>query len=192
MRARNSKVAFLSFSAAGIVLLVACLFGPLAIASQTDLPERSGPPIEVTEGVPHVQIGVEAVPALHAELLRRVSLLPGLEIRPTVIGMYGTQGFWISEELRLSRPDAIYRGREFAHLHPDGSLHASLPPERADAAVSRGWAVRHPSARYHTRLEGFVMLHTPQTPEELDVTFLLIVDGYNFVTGQDVDHADYR
>jgi hypothetical protein len=173
-------------------LIAACLCVVSGGVSASDLPERTGPPIEVTEGVPHVQINVEPVPELHEELLRRVALLPGLEVRPTVIGMYGTKGFWLLEDLKLSNPQAIYRGREFAHLHVDGSLHASLAPERALEAVSRGWAVRHPSAQYHARIQGFVMLHTPGTAAELDVIFRLIVDGYNFVSGQDIQAADYR
>ena len=175
---------------AGIAILtVGCLS---AQAEDTALPSRTGLPIETTSGVPHVQIGVEALPELNAELLRRVSALPGLDVRPTVIGMFGAEGFWLLEDLALIRPEVIYRGREFAHLHTDGSLHASLPPKRAFEAVAAGWAVRHPSAQYHARLEGFVMLYTPRTMEELDVTFQLIVDGYNFVTGLDVRAQDFQ
>lgn len=166
--------------------IVAAVYLP-AQAVEMALPERAGPPVETTPGVPHVQIGVEAVPELSAELLRRVSALPGLDIRPTVIGMWGAKGFWLLEDLQLARPEVIHTGREFAHLHTDGSLHASLPPDRAYQAVAAGWAVRHPSAQYHDRLEGFVMLYTPRTMEELDVIFGLIVDGYNFVTGHNVD-----
>lgn len=167
------------------VAAIVCSGHLFSQAADGVLPARSGPPIETTPGVPHVQIGVEAVPELQAELLRRVSALPGVDVRHTVIGMWGAKGFWLLEDLALARPGVIYRGREFAHLHTDGSLHASLPPERAFEAVAAGWAVRHPSAQYHARLEGFVMLYTPRTKAELDVTLRLIVDGYNYVTGRD-------
>lgn len=76
----------------------------------------------------------------------------------------------------------IARGREFAHIHPDGSLHVALPPERAREAVSKGWAEPHPLAQYLGN-EGMVMLYTPLDKEELDVVFGLILDSYNFVTG---------
>lgn len=171
-------------------LAVLCLVCMDAQATDSSLPTRSAPVIETTSGVPHVQIDVQAVPELQAELLRRVSALPGLDIRPTVIGMFGAKGFWLLEDVQLARPEVIYHGREYAHLHTDGSLHASLPPKRAFEAVAAGWAIRHPSAQYHDRLEGFVLLYTPRTPEELDITFQLIVDGYNFVTGQDVQLDD--
>ena len=38
---------------------------------------------------------------------------------------------------------------------------------------------------------GFVMLYTPQSMAELEVTFQLIVDGYNCVTGKKVHAKDY-
>lgn len=173
-------------------LAIACFFFVYSPVAHADLSVRSAPQIETSEGVPHVQIGVEAIPALQSELLRRVSTLPEIEIRQTVIGTFGAKGFWLLEGLTLARPEVIFHGREYAHLHTDGSLHASLPPKRAFEAVAAGWAVRHPSAQYHARLEGFVMLYTPRTMEELDVVFSLIVDGYNFVTGSNVRAEDAR
>jgi len=91
----------------------------------------------------------------------------------------------------LARPEVIVGGREFAHIHPDGSLHASLPPQRAHEAVDKGWAVWHLWARERDGWEGFVLLYTPQTMEELGVTFQLIVDGYNYVTGKNLHAKDY-
>lgn len=172
------------------ILLLAGTFG--TAAEIVDLPTREGPPIQTTSGVPHVQIGVEAAPEIRTELLRRVSRLPKLDVRPTVVSLPGTEGFWLQEALSLARPDVIVGGREFAHVHPDGSLHASLPPDRAREAVAAGWAVRHPWADQREGWEGFVMLFTPQTAEHLDVTFQLVVDGYNFVTGADLTPEDYR
>lgn len=163
-----------------------------AARADVDLPDRPGARVETTAGVPHTQIGVQAVPGLNRALLRRVSALPLLDVRPTVIGPWGTQGFWLLEGLALARPEAIFHAREFAHLHEDGSLHASLPPDRARAAVDAGWATPHPSSQFHGRLAGFVMLHTPRTMDEIDIVFGLIVDGYNFVTGLDLRAQDVR
>ncbi|MDD9922576.1 MAG: DUF5519 family protein, partial [Boseongicola sp.] len=74
--------------------------------------------------------------------------------------------------------------REFAHIHPDGSLHASLSPELAKRAVETGWAVAHPWADQRPGWEGFVMIFTPTSESELDVVFGLVKDSYEFVTGQ--------
>ncbi|MBT6273730.1 MAG: hypothetical protein HOI95_06320, partial [Chromatiales bacterium] len=82
-------------------------------------------------------VGVEPVPEVAAELLRRVAALPKLDIRPTIVSLPGAKGLWLLEDMPLVRPEVIVGGREFAHIHPDGSLHASLPPQRAAAACRR-------------------------------------------------------
>lgn len=75
-------------------------------------------------------------------------------------------------------------GREFAHLHKDGSLHASLKPELAVEAIEAGWAVAHPWANQRKGWEGFVMIFTPTTSDELEVVKRLVEDSYSFVTGK--------
>ena len=34
---------------------------------------------------------------------------------------------WLKDDIALANPQAIVAGREFAHIHPDGSLLAPLP-----------------------------------------------------------------
>ena len=151
----------------------------------SELPTRTSPIPETTNGVPHVQIGIEPVPEISEMLLEKVAMLPGVDIRNTVISLPGALGFWITEDVVLARPDVIVRGREFAHVHPDGSLHASLPLALAMQAVETGWAVNHPWANQRPGWEGFVMIFTPTNAEELDVVLDLVQASYNFVTGQE-------
>lgn len=173
------------------IMVIACVFVcalPLrALAETADLPVRDGPRPETTLGVPHVQIGVAAVPELTAELLRKVDGLPDVEVRDTVVSLPGAKGFWLADSLQLARPDVIVGGREFAHVHPDGSLHASLPPAAAKSAVEAGWAVAHPWSSLRPGWGGFVMIYTPQSAKELDTVFQLVLTSYNFVTGRAVD-----
>ena len=145
---------------------------------------RDAPVPRTTDGVPHVQIEVEPVPEISAELLRRVSEIAGIEIQPTIVSLPGALGFWVVEDAPLARPEVIVRGREFAHIHPDGSLHASLSPALAKRAVQAGWAVSHPWADQRPGWEGFVMIFTPATLDELDVVFDLVLHSYEFVTGR--------
>ena len=98
---------------------------------------------------------------------------------------------WLSDDIALAHPEAIVSGREFAHIHPDGSLHAPLPYERALEVAEKGWGERHPWADEREGWDGFVMLFTPQSMDELDVTFQLIVESYNHVTGRKVQVADF-
>lgn len=163
---------------------------PVADPAFAPLPERSGPRVQTTGSVPHVQILVQPVQEVNDELYRRAFALPDVENRPTIVSLPGADGMWLSDEVPVVRPKAIVNGREFAHIHPDGSLHAPLPYERALEAAEKGWAERHPWADQRDGWEGFVMLFTPQSMEELDVTFQLIVESYNHVTGRTVQVSD--
>lgn len=155
------------------------------------LPERSAPRQQTSETVPHVQLDVQPDKAVNDELFRRAYLLPEVEDRPTIVSLPGGRGMWLADEVALANPQAIASGREFAHIHTDGSLHAPLPFERALEVAEKGWGERHPWADERDGWEGLVMLYTPLTMEELDITFQLIVESYNYVTGQTISTADY-
>ena len=155
-----------------------------------NLPIRNTPIPLTTDNIPHVQIDVEVMPDLIEDLLRRVATVPNLEIRDTVISLPGAKGFWLSDDLPLARPDAIVGGREFAHIHPDGSLHASLSQDFAKLAVEAGWAVKHPWADKRPGWEGFVMIFSAQSKEESNVVLRLVLASYNFVTGRNITTAD--
>lgn len=156
------------------------------------LPERSGPRTQTSGTVPHVQIDVEPVEAVNDELFRRAFALPGVEDRPTIVSLPGARGMWLKDDIALANPQAIVAGREFAHIHTDGSLHAPLPFERALEIAEKGWGERHPWADERDGWDGLVMLFTPQSMEELDIAFQLIVESYNYVTGQTVQASDYE
>ncbi len=153
------------------------------------LPNREGPRPATTGSVPHQQIDLQAVPEVNAELFRRAYLLPGVENRPSAFSLPGARGLWINDDVPLVRPDQIVSGREFAHIHPDGSLHASLPLDRAREATEVGWAEPQPIAD-SLGVPGLVMLYTPQTFDELETVLQLIVDSYNFVTGSALEITD--
>jgi len=146
------------------------------------IPKRESPRPATTGSVPHQQIDVQPVPEVNAELFRRAFSLPGVENRPSAFSLPGARGLWINDSVPIVRADQIVAGREFAHIHPDGSLHASLPLDRALEAIEAGWAEAQPIAD-SLGIPGLVMLYTPLTLEELETVLQLIIDSYNFVTG---------
>lgn len=166
--------------------VAACLWTALSpvLAEGIALPKRETPRPQTTNGVPHVQIGIDGNPELSAELLRRVDELPGVNLGPTRVSLPGATGFQLENDIPLAQPEAIVGGREFAHLHPDGSLHASLAPETARAAVAAGWAVSHPWSDQREGWEGFIMIYTPVNDDELDMVFRLVQSSYSYVTGR--------
>lgn len=171
----------------GALTIAGSVFWVIPVTAEIQkLPKREAPRPVTTDGIPHIQIGVEAVPEIAAQLLERVSKITGIELRGTIVGRAGSTGFWLSDGINMARPDSIIRGREFAHSHPDGSLHASLPPELAVEAIEAGWAIHHPWASKKQGLEGFVMIYTPANKDELEVVFKLVKESYSFVSGNEV------
>lgn len=159
--------------------------GKLAINSLgKPLHKRAAPDNKTSGAVPHVQIGAVTDEAVNEDLRELSFALPGVTKKPTIVSLPGALGMWLMEGVDVARPKAIVSGREFAHIHTDGSLHAPLPPERALELVELGWGERHPWADRFDGWEGFVMLFSPRSSEELAVVFQLIVESYNYVTGQ--------
>lgn len=161
-----------------------------AYAQDGKYPDRDGPRPETTSTVPHVQIGAVVKPELYAELLRRVANIPYVEIRETVISLPGAKGFWLLESLPLERPNVIVGGREFAHIHPDGSLHASLKPADAVDAIEAGWAIAHPWSNERAGWEGFVMIYSPTNQLEVDMVYRLVSDAFEYVTGLNISNEE--
>lgn len=154
------------------------------------LPEREGPRRETTGSVPHVQIEAEPIAAVDAELRRRVFQLPGVEDRPSNRSLPGARGLVLSDDVDLARPDVIEGSSEFAHIHPDGSLHVWLPVDRATEVDQTKWGELHPWVDRDGFWDGVVMIYTPETLEEVDITIRLIVDAYNFITGASLSPVD--
>jgi phospholipase/carboxylesterase len=150
----------LIFVSAAVSLLTATAPGS---AQNVTFPMRDGARPETTNGVPHMQIDVSPVPELSEEMLRQVAEFPGVVLGATRVSLPGAVGFQLTSDAPIAQPQAIVGGREFAHLHPDGSLHASLHPDTARAAIDAGWAVAHPWADQRAGWQGFVMIYeSPQ------------------------------
>lgn len=154
------------------------------------LPEREGIRRETSGTVPHIQIDAEPVAAIDAELRRRVYLLPGIEDSASDRSLPGARGLTFASDIEIVRPDVIAGSNEFAHIHPDGSLHVWLSVESAIEVDQKSWGELHPWVDRDNFWDGVAMVFTPQTTEELDVTIEIVVDAYNFVTGSTLEPSD--
>lgn len=131
-------------------------------------------------GMPPTQISVTPVAEVNAELFRRALSLTGVQNRPTIVSGPGARGLWLDKSVTHVRPGVILAGREFTHIHPDRSMHLTLPPDRAREAVEAGWAELHPIATQMGR-EDLILVYTPRTFDELEVLWDLVVDAYCYV-----------
>lgn len=154
------------------------------------LPVRTGNRTQTSGRVPHVQIGVTPVESITKELHRLAFELPGVESHPTIVSLAGATGMWLEKGVSVKHPKAIVAGREFSHIHPDGSLHIPLPYKRALEMSEKKWGERHPWATSQDGWEGLVMLYSASTLEELRTVLQLIVESYNHVTGKMVSMSD--
>jgi phospholipase/carboxylesterase len=147
------------------------------------LPVRKGLRVQTSGRVPHVQLGVEQKTELIDALHQLAYSLPDLEKRPTIVSISGS-GMWLANSVSVSHPKAIVSGREFAHIHPDGSLHAPFSLDRAIELEKKGWGERHPWADRNQGWEGLVMLYSASSEEELETLIQLVTESYNFITGR--------
>jgi hypothetical protein len=155
-----------------------------------ELPVREGPRRQTTGSVPHIQLDAETVPAVDTELRRRAFQLPGVENLPSDRSLPGARGLALADSLDLARADVISGSREFAHIHPDGSLHVWLAVDSAIEVDDKKWGELHPWIDRDGFWDGVVMVYTPETLDELDVTIQILVDAYNYVTGASLEPAD--
>ena len=156
-------------------------------SSLSALPVRDGARVETTGSVPHQQIGVAPVPAVDAELRRRAFSLPAVSDRASERSLPGARGLWLSEDIAIVRPEVLGGSREFAHIHPDGSLHIWLPVERAIEVDEANWGELHPWVGRPGFWDGVSMVYTPRTADEVEVVMQIIVNAYNFVTGENIE-----
>ncbi len=151
------------------------------------LPVRPGQREETTGSVPHIQLTAEPVPEVDAELRRRAYLLPGMVDRESRLSLPGARSLSLSDDVDAARPEILQAGREFGHIHPDGSMHLWLPVDRAAEVDEAKWGEYHPWVNEDGFWDGVVMVYTPESPDELEVVMRLVADAYSFVTGADVD-----
>src|SRR5215213_11164180 len=149
------------------------------------VPNRCGSRPRTTPTNPHTQLEQNPQPEMVEELAWRVFALPGVEERPSAISVPGARALWLRDKLPAGPREAFMIGREFAHIHPmpDGSLHAALPPEVAQEAISKGWAEQHPVARLGYIPQNVVMIYAPRDAQEVEVVAGLVDEAYRYANG---------
>lgn len=149
--------------------------------ARLDLPRRPGPRPVTHKLPPHTQLDAEPVAELVDELARHCFSLPDVHEEPTRISVPGARAL-VADVLDAAVPSARAMGGEFAHIHPDGSMHATLSLPDAETAIDAGWAEPHPMAASFE--PGMVMLYTPRDGGELEVIKILVDRSWAHVLGR--------
>jgi phospholipase/carboxylesterase len=148
--------------------------------SGTRLPPRHGPLPDVTSGIPQHQTSQNAPSELQEELWERIVALEGVTSGPAPVGVEGTRSLFL-DRAASTGPDAAFllpEPGEFAHLHPDGSVHVALPDELAYDALAKGWAVAHPLAGIRVS-RGMVLVPGPRDEAELATVAAIVTAAHH-------------
>jgi hypothetical protein len=150
------------------------------------LPKRSGERPATHLGMPHQQLDQIAPAALQEELWRRMTELEHVTPGRSGVSLPQSRAVHLDPAEAAGPPTAFLVRTEFAHIHGDfdGSLHAALPEELAEAAIEKGWAELHPLAREGIAPKTMVMLYGPRDEEELETVWQLVQASYAFARGQ--------
>ncbi len=150
------------------------------------LPVRNTPRPKTHNGLPHVQLNVHPDPRIISKMKKIISNLPDIKPQNSRLAVPGSIGLWLSNDIRLNR-DAVIAGREFAHLHPDGSMHMCLPENLVQEVIRKGWGELYPLAKFTNRYN-ILLIYTPQNEEEMRIISQLIRISKKYAT---MTHATF-
>jgi hypothetical protein len=151
------------------------------------LPQRAGERPQTGDAIPHLQHTQES-PNDVREALKEwaVATLPDVREEDTRISVRTTRAFWLSEHVDAQHEDAFMPprgGREFAHLHRDGSMHLCVSDEAVRQIVSKAWGEPHPLKNQGVNE---VLFYAPRDAAELEVAKHALAEAYHYATGRTV------
>jgi len=176
--------------------------------SALDLLERRGPKPRTGPSVPHVQFSQLGTAEIRESLRAWMSReRPATRIGDSEISDVGkVREFMAQRHPEIELPEELPQengfamfldGRlppagvtllpprmtaEFAHVHPDGSLHLVLSPEDEAELLAKGWGEPHPLSHPGMRI---VMLFAPRDERELAVARSVVDSSYRYALGGD-------
>jgi len=151
------------------------------------LPPRRGERPLTGDTIPHLQHSQKSPDSIREALKAwALRVLPDVREEDTRISVASTRAFWLAEDVDALRSDAFMPpagGREFAHLHADGSLHLCVSDAVVQEIVSSGWGEPHP-----LRDQGVneVLLYAPREESELEIAKFTLAQSYRYATGRAV------
>ena len=155
------------------------------------LRSRPGRRPKTGDSVPHLQHSDKSPEAIR-EALKAWALktLPSVREEDTRISVSTTRAFWLDEKIDAVHDDCFMPppgGREFAHLHLDGSLHLCMSDESVDELIARAWGEPHPM-----RNQGVneVLLYAPRNEGDLQTAKYVLAEAYTYATGIELEAPD--
>lgn len=149
------------------------------------LPDRVGPKPRTDNSVPHLQKTQKSPAHLRdSMLIWAPTALPYVTETDTRISVSATRALWLDEQVEVVHADAFMPpagGREFAHVHLDGSLHLCVSDAAVREIVDRGWGEPHP---LKDKGVNEVLFFAPRDSIELEIAKYAIAEAWSYATGE--------
>ena len=148
------------------------------------IPERQGEAPEIGQVPPQLQFSDKSPREIYQKFHHWMfSTFPKVRKEPTRISVPSSIAMWLDENQDVGHIDAFMPpkgGREFTHLHLDGSIHTVVASEIEEEIISKKWGVRH---MYYNRGVKEVLVYAPRNEKELEVLKSIVIKSYEYATG---------
>ena len=149
------------------------------------LPKRQGNTPEIGQVPPQLQFSDKSPREIYQKFHDWMfSTFPKVRKEPTRISVPTSIAMWLDENEEVAHEDAFMPpqgGREFTHLHLDGSIHSVVSVELEDEIIAKHWGVRH---MYYEQGVKEVLIYAPRNEEELEILKSIVIKSYEYATGK--------
>lgn len=151
------------------------------------LPAREGVRPRTGDALPHLQLSDKSPDSIRESLKTWVlAELPDVYEDDTRISVRTTRAWMLGEGVPVVHDDAFMPpagGREFAHVHLDGSMHLCVSESAIQEIVTKAWGEPHPLKDQGVNE---VLFYAPRNEAELEFARLAVREAYYHATRRSV------
>jgi hypothetical protein len=151
---------------------------------QFNIPQRQGEAPQIGQVPPQLQFSDKSPRDIYKKFHDWMfNTFPKVRKESTRISVPSSIAMWLDENENVGHIDAFMPpsgGREFTHLHLDGSIHTVVGTALEDEIINKKWGVRH---MYYNRGVKEVLVYAPRNEEELEILKTIVVKSYEYATG---------
>lgn len=112
-----------------------------------EIPTRKGKAPQIGQVPPQLQYSDKSPRPIYEKLHKWMfNTFPKVRKEPTRISVPTSIAMWLDENENVGHIDAFMPpsgGREFTHLHLDGSIHTVVDTKTEEEIIRKKWGVRH-------------------------------------------------
>jgi len=150
-----------------------------------NIPTREGEAPEIGQVPPQLQYSDKSPRNIYKEFHDWMfNTFPKVRKEPTRISVPTSIAMWLDENEVVGHIDAFMPpagGREFTHLHLDGSIHTVVDTDTEEEIIRKNWGVRH---MYYNQGVKEILVYAPRNQKELEILKLIVIKSYEYATGK--------